>query len=101
MLCGEKMLVYCSNHTKLLNTVCGQNPQFHLLTRGAFSSVDANCSRVVSTHAQELGHGRRTHVTACINLHRLHVEYKLLCLSSTEFATSDVNELLLGGELVR
>ena len=67
MLCREKMLVYCSNNMKLVNIVCGQNPEFLLLTRGAFCDVDVNCSRVVSTHAQELGHGGRTYVTAFIN----------------------------------
>jgi len=60
------MLVYCSNYKKLVNTLCGQNPEFLLLTRGAFSAVDGNCSRVMSTHAQELGHGGRTYVTAFI-----------------------------------
>jgi hypothetical protein len=64
MLCREKVIVFCTNHTKLINTVCGQNPEFQLLNRGAFSAVDANCSRVLSTHAQELGHGGRTYVTA-------------------------------------
>jgi hypothetical protein len=64
MLCREAMLVYCSNDTKLVNTMCGQNPEFLLLNRRAFSAVDANCSRVVSNHAQELGHGGRTYVRA-------------------------------------
>jgi hypothetical protein len=31
MLFGETVAVYCENHTKLSNTLCGQNVQFIVL----------------------------------------------------------------------
>jgi hypothetical protein len=34
MLFGERVTVYCENHTEHTNTLCGQNAEFHYVKAG-------------------------------------------------------------------
>jgi hypothetical protein len=38
MLLREKIVVYCENHTKHTNTLCGQNAEFYYVKAGGIYS---------------------------------------------------------------